>query len=524
MNNMKRILYIGLLFLVPMFFSCVEDLGNDTLSEINEIEISGIEESYSVIAKQETLVINPEIKGSLSASDESNLSYEWFLCDNGIMPNHNHTTISTDKNLNYFVESSPSNYTLIFSVTDKSTGLKWEHETSLSIVSPMVRGFYLVGDKSDGAVGVDFLSYISGRDTSVVKDVYANTKGLKGAENALFTGYYYSPEYCNFWIVANNGSYQIEKEAELTTVKEMADMSNPEEFIFPTVSVPKPQQVINIVPTPYGTANTNRARSRLMFTRDHVYGTSLMTPPEAYGNPINCYRASSPDLFKVAPYVFYKDNTTYLSALVLFDRTNYCFVRGNSFSNYGAPTYCIKVSNNGTPFYFDQTKYTPVRDLVYGENGYGNGGRSYALMNNENGEYFVYCFTVNSAASITANVSYQIDMSVATEFAQADFYTFFSMQPIVLYSVGAKLYAYDYARKECKLVNTFDSNITYLAIDFHSSQDPTHLWVATYGGTGKVYGYKVDDNQNAINVTPVEHEVFETDLKVVKMVYRNYAS
>ena len=206
---------------MPFCVSCVNDLGNDVMTEINKIEISGIEESYSVIAKQETLVINPEIKGSLSASDESNLSYEWFLCDNGIT-NHNHYTISTERNLNYFVESTPANYTLHFAVTDKSTGLKWEHETSLSIVSPMVRGFYLMGDKADGTVAMDFMSYIEGRDTSIISDVYKNTKGLKGAKSGVFTGYYITADVINLWVMAENGSYQLENSASLTEISEMS--------------------------------------------------------------------------------------------------------------------------------------------------------------------------------------------------------------------------------------------------------------------------------------------------------------
>ncbi len=520
---MKKVLYFGLLLLVPAFISCVNDLGNDTISEINQIEISGIEESYSVIAKQETLTINPEIKGSLS-SDESNLSYEWFLCDNGITE-HNHITIGTERNLNYFVESTPRNYTLYFSVLDNTTGIKWEKETSLSIVSPLVRGFYLVGDKADGSVGMDFMSYIDGRDTTVVKDIFANTKNLKGAQNALFTGYYVSSDVINLWLMTESGSYQIENSSSLSEIKEMDVMSDPNSFIFPTLSVSQPQQVMNILPTPYSKSNTNRARgSRIMMTKDNLYGTSMMTLPEAYGNPINRYSSSSKELFQISKYAFYKDNIASVSGMCLFDKTNKCFVRFNSFSSYTAPTYCVKLSNTGTPFYFDQTKYSPVRDLVYGQNGYGNAGRSYALMNNENGEYFVYCLTVASASSITANAAYDIDMTVATKFAEASHYAFFSMQPIILYSVGAELYAYDYARKECKLVNTFDNNITYLEMDYNSNNDPKHVWVATYGSAGKVYGYNVEDNQNAINVTAVEHEVFDTELKVVKMVYRNHAN
>lgn len=522
---MKKVLYFSLLLLVPAFISCVEDLGNDTVAEINEIEISGIEESYSVIAKQETLVINPEVKGSLSASDESNLSYEWFLCDNGIT-DHNHYTIGTERNLSYFIESTPANYTLYFSVLDNSTGIKWEKKATLSVVSPMVRGFYLFGDKADGSVAMDFLSFIDGRDTSVVKDVFVNTKNLKGAKNAVFTGYYVTEDMVNMWVISESGSYQVDKSASSTEVKELDVMSNPGSFIFPTVPVSQPQQVMDIHPYPYAKANTNRARgARILFTKDNVFATGMMTLPEAYGNPINCYKAASADLFKPSKYILYKDNAASVSGVCMFDETNHCFVRVNSMSSYTAPTYCVKLSNTGTPFYFDQNQYSPVRTLVYGQNGYGNAGRSYALMNNENGEYFVYQIMVTSYSSITAQAAYTIDMSVAEEFAKADFYTFFSMQPIVLYSVGAKLYAYDYARNECKLVNTFDGNITYLSMDYESNNDPKHIWIATYNGSaGKVYGYSIADNQNAINVTPVEHEVFDTEIKVVKMEYRNHAN
>ena len=51
--------------------SCVEDEGNYELAPINEISISGIEESYSRIAHAESLVIEPEIKGTISNTDES---------------------------------------------------------------------------------------------------------------------------------------------------------------------------------------------------------------------------------------------------------------------------------------------------------------------------------------------------------------------------------------------------------------------------------------------------------------------
>lgn len=146
-------------------------------------------------------------------------------------------------------------------------------------------------------------------------------------------------------------------------------------------------------------------------------------------------------------------------------------------------------------------------------------------MKDTNGEYFIYLFTVAhySPSMITANAERHVDLSVATDFNQANHYAFYSMQQILLYSVGSRLYAYDYARNECKLIKDFGAEVTYLAMDYNSNNDTNHIIVATYNNTDKgvVYGYTIEDNQNAINVTPVEGEEWHTDLKVVKVEYRN---
>ena len=144
-------------------------------------------------------------------------------------------------------------------------------------------------------------------------------------------------------------------------------------------------------------------------------------------------------------------------------------------------------------------------------------------MRDTDGNYYVYMFLVSS--SISAKAERSIDLSIATDFAQADHYAFYSMQQIILYSVGSKLYAYDYSRHENKLIRDFGTEVTYIGMDYNSNNDPNHLLVATYGnGKGVVYGYSVTDNQNLIEAKPVEGEEWHTDLKVVKIEYRNAAN
>ena len=500
--------------------SCVEDEGNNIISDINEIEISGLEESYNCVTGDDLLTITPEIKGSLSDIDESNLEYEWFLCNTAIDKDHVHEVISRERNLSYPVTAAPAKYVLYFSVKDKTTNLKWETSASFNIISPFVRGLYLFGDKEDGKVGLDFVSMMADRETFVVKDVLNNDLDLIGAENLFFSGSYTSTS-SRLWAFTESGDYRVECGSAQTSFNLLPDLSDPEKLFFPTVEVKKPYNIVDVHPYSYGSSNIDCTRSyRLMITENEIFFASMLSG-EAFGNPVNCH-TSLGKLYKPSKYVFYKPSTS-VSYYVFYDEENHCFTRMNS-ATYSF-TYTPKLTNNGSPFYWDQTQYAAVRDLVYGQNGVGNAGRSYALMKDTNGDYFVYLFTVGhySPSMITANAERSIDLSVATDFAQASHYAFYSQQQIILYAAGTKLYAYDYARNECKLVKDFEAEITHLAMDYNSANDVNHFIVATYDNTAKgvVYGYSIEDNQNAINVTPEEAEEWHTDLKVVKVEYRN---
>ncbi|MBR3858627.1 MAG: hypothetical protein IKJ18_01220 [Bacteroidaceae bacterium] len=501
--------------------SCVEDEGNNIISDINEIELSGLEESYYCVTGEDVLTITPEIKCSFSDTDESNLEYEWFLCNNGIDKNHVHEVIGRERDLSYPVTAAPASYLLYFSVKDKTTGLKWETSANFKIISPFVRGFYLFGDKEDGSVGLDFVSMIENRDTFVVEDILNNDLGLEGAENFLFTGHY-SELTIGLWALTESGNYKVEYGSALSEFNFMPEKSDPEKLFFPTIPTTKPYNIVEMYPHAYGSANVDVSKSTRFILTDNEIFCGSITTGEAYGNPINRFSATATEFYKPSKYVFYKPST-YISYFVFYDEDSNCFTRMNG-ATY-ALTYTPKLTNEGTPFYWDQTQYEATRSLVYGENGVGNAGRSYALMKDTNGDYFVYLFTVGhySPSMITANAERAIDLSVATDFSDADHYAFYSMQQILLYAAGTKLYAYDYARNECKLVKDFEAEITHLAMDFNSNDDTNHFIVATYDDVekGVVYGYTIEDNQNEINVTPVEEEEWHTDLKVVKVEYRN---
>ena len=95
-----QILCVGLAAL--WLASCTDDKGNDSLSPINELEISGIEDEYYNVGYKETLVIPVTLKGLLSGIDENQFDYQWYLCNKEVTENaHKHTLISTEKDLEY---------------------------------------------------------------------------------------------------------------------------------------------------------------------------------------------------------------------------------------------------------------------------------------------------------------------------------------------------------------------------------------------------------------------------------------
>lgn len=521
-----QILCVGLAAL--WLASCTDDKGNDSLSTINELEISGIEDEYYNVGYKETLVIPVTLKGLLSGSDENQFDYQWYLCNKEVTENaHKHTVISTEKDLEYPLDIPSGNYRLYFRATDKETGMQWEKVTSLTVLSPFVRGFYLWGDKEDGTCGMDFVSMIEGRDTTMMADLFDNTVGLKKAGNIVFTGTYVAtPHVVNLWATAENGAYSLEHSSSLEKFGVLEDVSL-DKMVFPTLEVTRPLNFVDIVPHPYGSNNMNRARSwRVLLTERDAFFCGSLLSSEAYGNPMNRYDANTSVLYKPSPYVFYQDNSTYLQAVAFFDETNHCFTVQNGASY--AVTHTVKCTDSESPFWFDQNKYTPVRDLVYGENGF-NGGYSYALMNDANGDYYIYKFKVTryGAAGVTKSLARTVDKAVATDFDKAGHYTFFSVQPVILYAVGADLWAYDYVRNIAKKVATMDGEITYLAMDAHSSNTPTDFIVATYSESqkGTVYKYTIKDDPNDIVVEPhtyhTESYPWKTNLKVAKVEYRN---
>ena len=176
-KTMKKIFITCLI--AGVLTSCLDDKGNYTYTELNEVKIEGLESTYRVLNKIDHIVIEPKITGSILGDDDSQYEYEWHICADGLY-HTNHKVIGHEKNLDYLADFDLSkqdvNYNLYLTVTDKSTGIKTQASASVKPSTSYSKGFVVLGeDASTGEIGLDMIVMPPGRDTTLVANVFDNS-------------------------------------------------------------------------------------------------------------------------------------------------------------------------------------------------------------------------------------------------------------------------------------------------------------------------------------------------------------
>ena len=495
--------------------SCVEDEGSNIGFPVNEITISGLEDSYAVVVGKTILDIQPEVKGTLAGTDDSNYEYKWYVCQTDIIgENHIHTLLTNNKNLNQTIDGlAPGTYTLYFNICDKSTDVEWQTSAQLSVETELMKGFYILGDKEDGTVGIDFLSFST--DTAVVKNLFINSLGLKGAEDLIYSGYYIK-SLETLQLVTQSGSHRLNCYIQESTEIDVDPSKKDEYFFFPTMDIKQPMKVVDMFPH-QNTGGLMLCRSYRCILTEDAFFMGAVTSGETYGNPMNRYSKYSENLFR--PYKTGFSNISNYCLPVLYDLDSEAFVKGNAYA-FSFTHFVSLQDNPGDAFPWKNEN----RTIIYGENN-AKSQTCYAVMKDKTdaSQYYIYVFkvTTSNANKVTGG---NINTAIVTDFDKASNYTFYGNQSVVLYSVGSKLWGYNYATGTApQMLKDFGSEITYLSMEPTSRSSATDFVVATYDSNnkGKIYKYTLNDNPNTIEIAPINNCEWSTDLKVVKLEYRN---
>ena len=152
---MKHIIWSSIVAMMACLTACFDDessLGNPNYNDIT-ITLPG---DMSVMSfTGEPLTIEPEVE---TGYDESTLTYAWYIysgnesdADNG----YRSQQISDAKTLNYEVNLSSGNYTLVFEVTSTTDGLVRTATMQLRTNTSFSQGFYILKETADGNTDLD---------------------------------------------------------------------------------------------------------------------------------------------------------------------------------------------------------------------------------------------------------------------------------------------------------------------------------------------------------------------------------
>ena len=249
--KLTHILYPAMFGRLLSLYSCVEDKGSYDHLPVNEITVTGTEKTYSVLAGITELTIEPTITGSILGDDDSQYEYTWYACQKDLgSDQHTHTVLGNEKNLKTTVVMNPGSYNLYLIIKDNSPGMQWIiSDMTLQVSTSLTTGFYVLGEKEDGVIGIDFLSMPNSvGDTTMIHDIFTNSEQLKGAKDLLYTGYISNPSMpVNLWLITETSSYKLENSIQEKTLFDIDPTYN-EAFTFQSQLIKHPVKVLDQFP------------------------------------------------------------------------------------------------------------------------------------------------------------------------------------------------------------------------------------------------------------------------------------
>lgn len=181
---MKKI-YCLLGFIVCAFYACLEDKGNDVYRELNDVTIERMKDT--TVEQFTRLQITPEITVSDGDFNPENYTYLWHMyITYGSNNPTKSDTLSFEKDLDVEITSIPEEYSLVFEMTDKKTGIQYvpDRLTYVTVVNSYSKGMMALSNVN-GEANVTFVNVVG----SVVEDAYQKVNGEVAGKNPIGARY-----------------------------------------------------------------------------------------------------------------------------------------------------------------------------------------------------------------------------------------------------------------------------------------------------------------------------------------------
>ena len=508
---MKKLLAYVQVLVLPFLLSCSEDDGNYDYRAINDVTISGIEESYTALNGTDKLEISPVI--STSFGDDSHLTYEWKVQAVN-SPDLNHrAVVGTEKNLSWEVQVPyTGEWALVLRVTDTETGVVTLASTKVKVTTRTGNGILLIGENLEGKSQVDFIS-IAG-DTLVMKNVMNEGTGFSNSGKPVnICKVLKSSLFQNIWVMTEEDGWRV----NASDFSIMAGSSFRENtYVIDESQITGEYHMVDYHPHTPRTAGFSFSVSGVAVCSNGL----LFGGTTGFVDPMNKL-SDEKEISFAKPYILSNTSSTAFSSFVYYDEAHERFLQG-------LPSYSLSsrlTDNEGDAFPWNNQavgrtlQYTQTTNNTDGGSTYGN---SFALMRDKNnGDYYIYKFY---AFSTPVKIDCYHPGKVATDLDKASFHVFSSKRTALYYTVGSKLYGLDYNKgnEKVTLIKDFGDEITMMKWDDQIDLNGDFIYLATYNSTtgGTLVKLKQGTNPDKLEVEEVEGSKWTGLSKVKGMTWK----
>lgn len=477
---------------------CYKDDNNYNIDEINQAVISTNQADYAVMQLSE-LSIQADIASSLHENDS--YTYEWKVFEPKEADDYTgrvsySEVLATTKDLKEIIYTPAGKYTLLYTITNNTTGVKSFKTLNLTVNSGFYQGLVVGYQKNnqaelgfiraDGELGYDLIETLNGQ----------KLEGSLQKVNTLIV-----ESLRRMSITTSSNHYHID-------VDEFKVMQNK-------------NSLFSTIPMAFGNSffGSNKMRNPFFIPSDVYYINSGKVyadmGPDFIGSMAGTYsqefyyEAGDYNLF---PFLF---NGNGAATIYFYDNLNGKFLMAgyNARNLTDVPFHAID------KFDPSNVKKTAIAAML------GYNDEVYYIMR-DGSDYYVY--TMIQYNAYKAGDVQLVNLSSAPEFAKSTIFDARTDQRYIYYAVDNKLYLYDFATNSAGLVLTLDAGEIIADIQVYRTnmwqnsideEFNKHIYIAANNGEkGKVYQYGLQTDGALSNNA---EKVFEGFGQIVDIDYRN---
>lgn len=543
----KNILYkvfsaaVVLISLPLLFTSCIKDDGSYDYTDLPEITFENIPELSEVIAYVDHLKISPRFisstEGEIKSGDPNwTVVYRFGHKGMGSMgfDEENQTSIAFEElkpsdgfNLDAPMEYTTGAYVLWITLIDNRNNSYYTKQFDVNISSATYEGWLvLCNDGADEVARLDMISLLPGNRQEAIYDV---CKGLPTLHHATCINAF--PQGSNpgdhINMFTREGSYRLDAES---LESEPALEFNGMYFIF------DPGETIIKEDVFAGSSYGWQQKYKLCFGENgNAYIKNATGGGAAYAAAVNTLKEGTATQFRVAPYCGYNWTRPWSSEyghyILYYDIDNRRFLLYDGITAQQQLNVIPEPGAGETKLF----SYSTGKDFVFMQSTRRSNGLVCTILQDPaTGKRSIY--GINLGGSGYAQELYVPEVN-APNFEQATQFAFDSRFPLLFYSVGNKLYCYNYATMQTKEIATqFAANeeITKLKFNLYHATDYTELANQSEAFMNQQYRLVVctcsDDTSkggkvtffdvDGVNSTATQKEQFTGFGKIVDIVYR----